>query len=345
MDPEIEECRQVTRRLSGAAAASSGGQVGAGVIPGNISLIFENSDAMAGQAIAAFKSRFLAQLGPVIGGHHGISLVLGSALAAEQGLWEAARQAVADAVAAGVTASSALAASGSSGSPKVVLQIAGWAAKGAKIFLPGAGPVLEVASLGIEILKDPPGGADEDPKISGEDAEAVLSAFESALDRVNSDIVAEETLLQDNLAQNLANVRADQASYDLSVPPVRNDPSDPGDVIAYQPGLITEITKTYLPTIASELTAVSGAVNGLSIGGARRDPALGIGATGPGVEWAELTFLLRELLTNLSWDVRKAASNLDLVLQDLQGHEDRIAREIEEVIAQLDAGNPTDPWN
>jgi hypothetical protein len=343
--PEVEECRQVTRKLSGAAAASSGGQVGAGIIPGNISLILENSDAMAGHAIAAFKSQFLAQLGPVIGGHHGISLVVGSALAAEEGLWGAARQAVADAVAAGVAASSALAASGSSGSPEVVLQVAGWAAKGAKIFVPGAGAVLEVASLGIEILGESTGKPGEDPKVSGADAEAVLSAFESALDRINSDISTEETRLQENLSTNLANVRADQTSYDLSAPPIRNDQADTTDVIAYQPGLITEITKTYLPAIAAELTSVAGTVAGASIGGARRDPSLGIGATGPGVEWAELSFLLRELLTNLSWDVTKAATNLDLVLQDLQAHEDRITQEIEKVLADLDAGNPTDPWN
>jgi hypothetical protein len=99
------------------------------------------------------------------------------------------------------------------------------------------------------------------------------------------------------------------------------------------------------PAIAAELTSVAGTVAGASIGGARRDPSLGIGATGPGVEWAELSFLLRELLTNLSWDVTKAATNLDLVLQDLQAHEDRITQEIEKVLADLDAGNPTVPWN
>ena len=77
----LEHCRQVTRRLSGAAAAAAGGQTGSGIIPGNISLIFENTSAMAGTAIAAFKSQFLSQLGPVVGGQHGISLVLGSAIA------------------------------------------------------------------------------------------------------------------------------------------------------------------------------------------------------------------------------------------------------------------------
>ena len=81
------------------------------------------------------------------------------------------------------------------------------------------------------------------------------------------------------------------------------------------------------------------------MGGVHRDGALGIGASGPSGSWGELRWLLYELLQNMSWDVTKGATNLDLVLQDMQAHEERIAQEIEEVLAQLDAGNPTDPWN
>ncbi len=344
IDPEVEECRQVTRRLSGAAAASGGAQSGAGIIPGNISLVIENSSAMSGTAIAAFKSNFLAQLGPVIGGHHGISLVLGSALAAEAGLWESARKGVAGIVAAARDASRNLADSGSSGNVKAVLDVAGWAVKGAKAFLPGAGAVLEVASIGIQILSGTPAGSREE-QISGADAEAVLTSFENALAALNQSIADEETQLQTNLSDNLANVAADRSSYDLSVPGVRNDPADPDDVIAYQPALISEITKTYLPTIAGELTAVSSAVLSASMSGVTRDPAIGIGARGPGDAWAQLRWLLHELLKNLSWDVTQGATNLDLVLQDLQSHEQRIADEIEQVLALLDAGNPTDPWD
>ncbi|MEV7693997.1 hypothetical protein AB0N73_11775 [Microbacterium sp. NPDC089189] len=344
LTPEVEECRQITRRLSGAAAASAGGQSGAGIIPGNISLVIENSSAMSGTAIAAFKSNFLAQLGPVIGGQHGISLVLGSALAAEEGLWEAARSGVADIVAAARDASQSLADSGSSGNLNAVLEVAGWAVKGAKVFLPGAGAVLEVGSLGIEILSGTPAGSSEE-QISGADAEAVIASFEDALAALNQSIADEESQLQTNLNDNLANIAADQSSYDLSVPGVRNDPADPDDVIAYQPALIAEITKTYLPTIAGELTAVSTAVLSASMSSVMRDASIGIGARGPGTEWARLRWLLHELLKNLSWDVTNGATNLDLVLQDLQGHEQRIADEIEQVLALLDAGNPTDPWD
>ena len=340
----VENCRQVTRRLSGAAAATAGGQSGAGIIPGNISYVIESSSGMSGSAISAFKSNFLAQLGPVIGGQHGISIIVGSTLAAEEGIWEAARQGVADIVAAGRDASQALADSGSSGDVKTVLEVAGWAVKGAKVFLPGAGAALEVAGIGIQILSGTPAGSSEET-ITGADAAAVLSSFEDALTALNDSITAEETQLSTNLTDNLANIRADASSYDLSVPGIRNDPNDANDVIAIEPALISEITKTYLPAIATELTAVAGLAASATISGARRDPSLGIGATGPGVPWAELSFLLRELLTNLSWDVTKGATNLDLVLQDLQAHEDRITREIETVLAQLDAGNPTDPWD
>ena len=50
-------------------------------------------------------------------------------------------------------------------------------------------------------------------------------------------------------------------------------------------------------------------------------------------------------MKNLSWDVTMGAQNLDLVLQDMQGHEQRIADEIAAFLAKLDAGNPTDPWD
>ncbi|MDQ1130367.1 hypothetical protein [Microbacterium sp. SORGH_AS_0888] len=344
VEAEVEAVRQVTRRLSGAAAASEGGQVGSGVIPGNLALILENSDAMAGTAIAAFKSKFVAQLGPVIGGLHGLSVVLGSAVAAEKGLWEAARQNVAEIVEAGRAASQSLADSGATGQLKVALQVAGWAAKGAKIFVPGAAQVFEVVGLGIEVVQ----GAATDNKtetIEGADAVGVLSAFEGALEALNGEIRAEEALLQDNLTKNLANVRADRSSYDLSVPPVRNDPGTSSDVIAYQPALIQEITRTYLPAIASELTETGSTLLSASLGCIMRDGALGIDARGPGAAWSEMRWLLNELLRNLSWDVTKGAENLDLVLQDLQSHEQQVADDIAKVLAELDAGNPTDPWN
>lgn len=343
---QVEELRQITRRLSGAAAASGGGQTGAGVIPGNIGLIVENTDAMSGSAIAAFKSSFLAQLGPVIGGMHGISLVLGGAMASEEGIWTAARQTVADAVAGALSASESLAASGSSGSPAVALAIAGWAAKGAKIFVPGAGPVLEVAGLGIEIISGSTEVATEEKTIDGSDAVAVLEKFEQVLSELNARITTEEEALNTNITTNLANVRADTSSYDLTVPPVRDSPDDASDVIIYQPDLIAEITKTYLPAIATELTGAADLTIGTAMSNVTiRDGSVGIGTTGPSGAWAQLRYLLYELLKNLSWDVTVGGTNLDLVMQDMTAREEHIAQEIERVLAQLDAGNPTDPWN
>lgn len=340
----VEECRQVTRGLSGAPAATSGGQTGAGVIPGNLALIVENSTAMSGAAIAAFKSNFLAQLGPVVGGLHGISLVLGSALAAEQGLWDAARRSVASVVEASKNAAAALAEAGSSGSMSAVLDVAGWAVKGAKAFLPGAGAVLEITSLGIEILD---GGSQESTSksISGADAEAVLASFELALSELNNSIRSEETQLKQNLTTNLANVRADRTSYDLTVSGVRDDPDVSNDVIMIEPSLIEEISKVYLPRVASELTSISSGVLSSSMTPAGRDGSLGIGSSGPAAQWSEMRTLLYELTKNLSWDVTQGATNLDLLLQDMQSNEQRIADEVSALLARLDAGNPTDPWN
>lgn len=341
IEPQVEKCRQVTRRLSGAAAASEGGQVGAGVIPGNLALVLENSSAMSGASIAAFKSRFVGQLGPAIGGHHGISIVIGSVLASEKGIWEAARRSAVEIVDAALGASRSLADSGSTPDWSAGLDVAGWAVKGAKLFFPGGKPVLEVVGLGIEII-DGSVAQDAEAVINGADAEAVLGDLERAFARLSDQITSEEELLEENLITNLGNVRNDRGSYDLSMPLVVND--DAGDVIAYTPGLIDEITQTYLPAIATELTSVATILNGVSLAPISRS-GLGIAANGPGSAWYELRHLLWELLKDLAWEVGRGAENLDLVLRELEGHETGTSQQFAELVTELQDGSGHDPWN
>lgn len=344
IEGEVTSALAVTRKLSGAAAASEGTQVGAGLIAGNIALIMENSDAMSGAAIAAFKSRFVSQLGPVIGGLHGLSVVLGAALAAEQKLWESARENVRQIVQAGVDASEELAASGATGGYEVALKVAGWAAQGAKLFVPGAGAVFEVVGLGIQVVQ---GSSEQDPEketITGADAAAVLSTFEAALRALNEGIAHEETLLDENLSNNLTAVQSQQSSYDLSAPLVQDDPASSSDVIIIEPSLVTEISSTYLPTISAELSGSATALLSASMSCVARDGALGIGASGPSGAWGTLRTLLYDLLRNLAWDVTTGAQNLDLVLQDMQSNEQRVVDEMAQFLARFDAGNPVDPW-
>lgn len=339
---EVEKCRQVTRGLSGAAAASEGGQVGAGIIPGNIALIMQNSSAMSGASISAFKSRFVGQLGPAIGGLHGISLVVGSVLAAEKGMWQAAREDVVEIVTSARDASRSLSDSGTTVSWSYPLKVAGWAAKGAGMFFPGAKPALEVVGLGIQVVAGTI--AEHEPaEISGADALAVLASFEQSLERLNEAIAAEERLLEANIVQNLANIRADTASYDLSVPPIVND--DAGDVIAYTPGLIDEITDTYMPAISGELASIANIIYLVNVGTLERYGELGMGWRGPGESWRELRRMLWELLKDLAWEVERGAENLHLVLLELQGHEDATARDLQLVFSELQNGSPYDPWD
>jgi hypothetical protein len=340
---EIEKCRQVTRGLSGAAAASeSGGTVGAGVIPGNVALIMQNSSAMSGESISAFKSKFIAQLGAAIGGHHAISIVSGSVLAAEKGIWAAARKNAVDIIENARNASRSLADSGTTADLTTALEVAGWAFKGAGMFFPGGKPAFEVLGLGITILSGTVGKA-QDAVISGDDAIAVLSSFEKALDKLDGEITAEEQLLADNLVQNLTNIRSDTTSYDLTAPPVVNE--NAGDVIAYTPGLIAEITGTYMPTIADELTTIASTLMTAQMAPLKRDGDLGIGFYGPSTQWFELRFLLFELLKDLAWEVRMGARNLDLAIRDLEGVDTAASQAFQEVVALMQEGSPHDPWN
>ncbi|WP_141014761.1 hypothetical protein [Nocardioides sambongensis] len=63
-----EQVRQVTRRLALEAGSQGGSATGAGNIGGNLDLALENSDAMSGGMITAFKANFLSQIGKAVGG-------------------------------------------------------------------------------------------------------------------------------------------------------------------------------------------------------------------------------------------------------------------------------------
>ena len=112
---------------------------GGGDIAGNINLIMEATDEMAGGMITAFKSDFLAQLSKAISGQHAITIVLGGHLAAEQSMWEGAKDSVLDLIKSSTDAFNA-AAQGGDVDWKAILKVAGWAVAGAPSSPPAAPP-------------------------------------------------------------------------------------------------------------------------------------------------------------------------------------------------------------
>ncbi|MFG6402107.1 hypothetical protein [Microbacterium sp. P04] len=341
VEPIVETCRQVTRRLAAGGSTSDGAASGGGPLAGTLALIEQNLNAMSGQAIAAFKDKFLAQLGLAVSGYHAISIARGVNVASQQGLWQAARD---DVAAILQTATQKIDAAVDAGSVdwNQVLTVVGWAAKGLSIFASGGATLpLQVAGLGIEILKDPPTGGNEVDKSFGDYAGA-MDTLQGMLQGLSDRIAAEEQAIIDNITKNLANIRADTSSYDLSPPSV----SGQDEVIAINPPLIEEITGTYMPSVKSELDSIASLALGCTTSAAvSRDPFIGVGVYGPSYTLYDLTVMLYELIKNLSWEVELGAQILHLVVGDFELAEQQRLDELDRLNEAIAAGSTYDPWD
>lgn len=353
-----EVMRQVARRLALEAGAQGGSAAGAGDIGGNLDLALENSDAMSGGLITAFKANFLSQIGKAVGGQHAIAVILGGVHAAEEEIWRNARQGLLDIVTE-TTAAFDNAANDANPDWSVVLKILGWANSGVKLFAKGPGEAATGAiELGLEVLDAalPNGWGPFENRPEEGSYSSILAAFSAAVAQVATDIGTEEEVLVDNLGLNLGNVRNDKSSYDLDRPPVLDvdEGSDLGarSEIYIEPVLAKEITATYLPNVAEELFGAKGIAGpNLDFSPVYRDAAIGAGQYGPSQAYHPLHYLLWELLGNLGVEIKYSAKTLDLAIADLLDQDAGAAQQLAVHARQVDdygigeSGSTYDPWN
>lgn len=349
----VESMRLINGRLSVGGVGADGTVTGGGTIAGNLNLAMENSDAMAGGMITAFKSNFMSQLGRAIGGHHAITVILGGFLAAEERIWRGAEESVA-AIVAGARDSCIAVAQGGGADWDVVLKVAGYAVSGATIFASGgAKAAVEVAGLGLEILDQSTPSPASPTESPSDDYDSILSAYEKALTQLNTEIADEEESLEANLVTNREQIEAQKGSYDLSRPPVIDidDDSDLGE-IRVDRILALEITGTYLPNIAEELLgAKDDAWDVSNLWALLRDESLGHGGQwGPSSRFHDVRWLLQELLGNLGVETKYAAKSLDLGIKDMVETDSGATDALEEHAAEvktlgIGTGSLYDPWN
>ena len=147
-----EYMRQAGKTLSTGVSSSGDAVTGDGGIVGDLVVIQENSDAMAGGMITAFKTDFLLQLGAAISGQHAIALILGGHLAAQERMWTGARESVVALIEQSTQAFKA-AAKEAELDWKVVLKVTGYVAAGVTLFATdGVGS--PVVDLGLKVLDD-----------------------------------------------------------------------------------------------------------------------------------------------------------------------------------------------
>ena len=338
----VESCRQMTRRLSGAAASDGGVASGAGDLASYLKLVEQNASAMSGETIAAYKAKFLVQLGQAIGGFHAISVVRGADIAAQQALWTEARKNVANILDNARKTMDAIAEGGSL-SWKETLTVVGTAAKGVGIFATGGLSVaIEVASLGIEVLSDAAGEDSAEKDVPSGGYNDAMGGLESTLKALNTQITTEEERVNENLTTNMANIRNDKTSYDLTQPPI----SSSDGVIVLTRSLVDEITNSYMPAIATELEAIASiGLDCSTYSAVSRDGAIGIGQSGPSGNISELNWLLFELVKSLGEEVRLGARNLELAVASLEHYDQTTADELADIAKKVEDGSVYDPWN
>ncbi|HXH77422.1 hypothetical protein [Nocardioides sp.] len=353
--PLVESMRQANRVLSLDTVSAEGAVTGGGQIGGNIALIMESSDAMAGGMITAFKTKFLSQLGKAVAGQHAITVILGGVLAAEEKIWEGAQQTVTDLI-ENTTAAFNAAAEGGSVDWEVALKVVGYAAAAASIFATGgAATALKVGAVGLSILTDNVPTEGDPTTAPKADYDGVMSTFEEVLDGLATEIVNEEQILEDNLVTNLRQIQADRASFDLAAPPLIDidDGSDLGapSELIIEPIRVREITETYLPTIAGELKVAVVHLNQAdSLSALHRDASIGLGSYGPNACYHALRNLLEELLENLQARIIYSAKALQLGAEDIGNADTKVRDALEKHADQVrDHGiypvpQPVGPW-
>jgi len=340
----IEHCRRACRDLS-CQASAEGAVSGGGDIADQIRLIHGNLISMSGMAIAQFKSTFLGKMATVVSGMHAVATFAGSTLVAEQKIFEGARDAVLETVQKS-TESFEKSAQWGSESFDIVLKIASWALQGLGLFTT-EGPVgvgMALADLGLTVATDLAGVSKEQTNIPGGSYDSIMSGFEQALKDINDQIkVGEETVLK-NISDNLERIRADKSSYDLTVDPIESSE----EVVVIQKNLAEEVTKMYMPQVHKDLLGTGTLVLGLAMP-VGRNAAIGIGADGPKSKFYELTFLLYELVKDLSFEVDNGGANLQAAINDFtQADEENKAefdKAVDDSAGKLKGDHPYDPWN
>ena len=349
-----EYMRQAGKTLSTGVSSSGDAVTGDGGIVGDLVVIQENSDAMAGGMITAFKTDFLLQLGAAISGQHAIALILGGHLAAQERMWTGARESVVALIEQSTQAFKA-AAKEAELDWKVVLKVTGYVAAGVTLFATdGVGS--PVVDLGLKVLDDALKEADRSTDKPAPTYDSVKEAFGRDLKSLDAKITGQEEEIDDNLITNLGQIRSDSGSYDLSRPPLLDvdDDSDLGkpDEIKIDPILVKEITGTCMPSIADALHDAMDLVDKVADTTVlQRDDSIGVGASGPSQNYAELRWMLWELLGNLASEVTYSAKTLELAVEDI-GQSDSSAKDALEKHADDvedrgigESGGANDPWN
>jgi hypothetical protein len=349
-DPLLDSMRAANVALGVVPSKDGGTVTGTGFIGPNLTLIETNCEYMSGGIITAFKTKFLLSLGNCIAGHHGITVVLGEALASEKAMWEKARQDVANAVEAATTALDSYVKSGNA-DWTLTFGVLGAIITGAAAFVSGGATVaLSGAGAGVTLLKEVNDAKDREAAQPDQSFEGIMTAYEQVLTDLNGTIKTAEQALDNNFTTNIGHI-GPESGFDLDAP--LKDVDDDSDLhlegsptIIHDKSLIFEITGTAMPAVADEVVKAQGHLDVASDSGPfSRDAAVGLGYNGCFNNWSSLLWLSWRLLADLEWEIRAGAKTLELAIEDMGQVDTDAADALEQHAASIADGSGMTPYD
>ncbi|WP_206435707.1 hypothetical protein [Actinobaculum sp. 352] len=344
-DVQLEYCRKLMGMLASSGSTSKGNLVPGGLITDDIDAIERKIENMSGGAIGAFKQKFVDKLGSTVGNLHAVATILGAAMASEREVISQTRTAVADNVAY-ATETFDMIAQCQTAQDNITLKIAAGAAKAAALFLSGGvATAAELSAIGLATVSEIPEKEYKLPE-GVRTYEEGITWVKSLFTSINNDVLRGEQAIATSLTKNMEQMHTDHGNYDLTMPPISTvDGINIEKEAVVDVGLINEIITTNMPTMADNLRdASSKAFLIIMSSVAIRDPNVGLGLAGPNHEFDDLSYTLRQLLSDLAAEVQLGKINLEKVMNLILETDNASSDSLKEVVDQIE-NRTFDPWD
>lgn len=335
-----QRCHDITEKLAvsaGTSDSANGPQVeGDSELGRLLHYIDGNSSHMVGGMISAFRDKFLRILPSAVNGLRGVSMVLEFSLAGEQEIWTRTRQDAVDIIDKARQSMDKICEVGPT-DWKFIFTLAGWAVAAVAIVASGATvtPLLAAGKLTFDVAKT---SMPETPHDASTYA-SVMKALTETLNDLNQGIRDAETALDKNQLANLQAVHDNKSSFDMQVPVITDTAGSGTNRVSIDEEYVAEITDNYLPAASTELEIIAQAELAAPFD-VTRDASLGFSVSGPSTHWYQLSWLLYELLRDLSWETQAGAANLRAAVADFKNQDAASQAALDQTAAAMAAGGP-----
>lgn len=302
--------------------------------------VLSDDGLFGGLTLDTVKRRYAAGAQRAVAGLYAMSTVCGGHIAAEQQLWKGARQdlfLIIDKARGGLVES---AKGGGAADWTVILSVVGVAIQGLSLIATasgvGAGAGLALGGIGLAVETLEEVVADQETRAAvPANFETVMSAIESSLADLAASIRHEEGLIASNIEANLRHIRDDATKYDLTGV-MFDDNNERNSAIRFDTVNAPSVSVA-MRHISDELDAAARYFPFFDVTTAcRRDPSIGLGATGPAVQIEEFATVIKKLLDALSLEFSLGAGNWDAATELFAEQENSVQGIVYALESQID---------